>query len=202
LDSSLNSTLDDADAELRATREFLQMIEALRTVQVRIAEARPTAQVATEVTVKLQEIAAVLRSFAVPDEQRIAGRLLDVPGRGQALVPPIEVSFRDPGRMIGTVRLTSVYLGSGAAAHGGVIPLIFDEFMGKLSNMGWVARTRTAYLHVNYRVLVPADVDLRIEVKIEREEGRKLFLTGTLQKGDTFLADANALFVIPKTASP
>ena len=178
------------------------MIEALRTVQVRVAEARPTPQVAAEVTRELEQIAVALRPFAVPDERRIAGRMLDVPGRGQALIPPIELSCRDPARMIGTVRLTTVYLGSGGAAHGGVIPLIFDEFMGKFSNMGWIARTRTAYLHVNYRVLVPANVDLRIEVKLEREAGRKLFLTGTLQNGDTVLADANALFVIVKTASP
>lgn len=178
------------------------MIAALRTVQERIAEARPTAQVAAEVTRELEQIAAALRRFSVPEERRIAGRILDVPGRGQALVPPIVLSFRDPARLVGTVRLTTVYLGSGGAAHGGVIPLIFDEFMGKLSNMGWIARTRTAYLHVNYRALVPADVDLRIEVKLEREERRKLFLTGTLQKDDTVLADANALFVIPRTASP
>jgi hypothetical protein len=39
-------------------------------------------------------------------------------------------------------------------------------------------------------------------VKLEREEGRKLFVSGTLQKDDTLLADANALFVIPRTASP
>jgi hypothetical protein len=202
LDSSLNSSVDDTDGESDATREFLRMIEALRTVQVRVAEARPTPQVAAEVTRELEQIAVALRPFAVRDEQRIAGRILDVPGRGQVLVPPIEVSFKDPARMIGTVRLTSVYLGSGEAAHGGVIPLIFDEFMGKFSHMGRIARTRTAYLHVNYRVLVPADVDLRIEVKLEREEGRKLFLTGTLEKGDTVLADANALFVVPRTVSP
>jgi hypothetical protein len=178
------------------------MIDALRTVQVRVAEARPTPEVTVEVTRKLGQIAAALLPFSVPDEQRIAGRILDVPGRGQALVPPIVLSFRDPAGMIGILRLTTVYLGSGGAAHGGVIPLLFDEFMGKFANMGSLARSRTAYLHVNYRVLVPADVDLKIEVKLEREEGRKLFLSGTLQKDDTILADAAALFVIPKKASP
>ncbi|MEA3183277.1 MAG: hypothetical protein QOI59_6800 [Gammaproteobacteria bacterium] len=197
----MNSIVDDTDEESGATREFLRMIEALRSVQARVAEARPTAQIAAQVTGELEQIAATLRPFSVPDEQRLAGRIVDVPGRGQALVPPIVLELRDETRMVGTVRLTTVYLGSGGAAHGGVIPLIFDEFMGKFSNMGWIARTRTAYLHVNYRVLVPADVDLRIEVKLEREEGRKLFLSGTLQKDDTLLADANALFVIPRTAS-
>jgi acyl-coenzyme A thioesterase PaaI-like protein len=202
LDSSLNSIVDDTDGKSDEAREFLQMIEALRAVQVRIAEARPTPQVSVEITRKLEQIAAQLGPFSVPDEQRIAGRLLDVPGRGQALVPPIVLSFRDAARMVGIVRLSAVHLGSGGAAHGGVVPLIFDEFMGKLSNKGWIARTRTACLHVNYRVFVPADVDLRIEVKLEREEGRKLFVSGTLQKDDTLLADANALFVIPRTASP
>lgn len=199
----MNLSVDATDGEESdATGAFVQMIDALRTVQVRVAEARPTPKITGEVTRKLEEIAEALRAFSVPEEHRVAGRIPGVPGRGQALVPPIAVSFRDPARMIGTVRLTSVYLGSGGAAHGGVIPLIFDEFMGTFANMGWVARSRTAYLHVNYRVLVPADMDLRIEVRLQREEGRKLFLSGTLQKGDTVLADADALFVIPRKASP
>ena len=199
----MNLSFDPTDGEESdATGVFAQMIDALRTVQVRVAEARPTPEVTVEVTQKLEEIAEALRAFTVPEEHRVPGRILGVPGRGQALVPPIAVSFRDPARMIGTVRLTSVYLGSGGAAHGGVIPLVCDEFMGKFANVSWLARSRTAYLHVNYRVPVRADVDLRIQVKLEREEGRKMFLSGTLQKDDTLLADADALFVIPRKAPP
>jgi hypothetical protein len=123
LDSSLNLSIDDIDGdESDATGAFVQMIDALRTVQARVAEARPSAEVIIEVTQKLEEIAEALRAFSVPEAHRVAGRILEVPGRGQALVPPIAVSFRDPARMVGSVRLTSAYLGSGGAAHGGVIP--------------------------------------------------------------------------------
>lgn len=174
------------------------MIEALRIVQMRVAEALPPAEVAMQVTRRLERIAAMLQLFSVSDERRIAGRILDVPGRGQALVPPIVVTEREPGRMTGTLRINAMYLGSGGAAHGGVMPLIFDEFMGKFANLDWQARSRTACLRVDYRVIVPANVDLRIEVKLDRHEGRKLYLSGTLHQGDKLLADADALFVILK----
>jgi acyl-CoA thioesterase FadM len=56
-------------------------------------------------------------------------------------------------------------------------------------------KQRTAYLHVNYRKIVPIDKDLQVDARIDRSEGRKIFVTGRLFDGDALLCDAEALFV-------
>ncbi|EFC85501.1 hypothetical protein FrEUN1fDRAFT_1333 [Parafrankia sp. EUN1f] len=67
--------------------------------------------------------------------------------------------------------------------------------MGRLSNAGGRPVARTAYLHVNFRGITPIDVPLRVEVRFDREEGRKRYLTGALYDGASVTADAEALFV-------
>ena len=56
-------------------------------------------------------------------------------------------------------------------------------------------KQRTAYLHVNYRQIVPIDKELQVDARVDRAEGRKIFVTGRLLDGNTVLCDAEALFV-------
>ena len=63
-------------------------------------------------------------------------------------------------------------------------------------------RQRTAYLHINYRQIVPIEKELQIEAEIDRVEGRKIFVSGRLSDGDTVLTDAEALFVLLKPGQP
>jgi hypothetical protein len=48
---------------------------------------------------------------------------------------------------------------------------------------------------VNYRKVVPSAKDLQVDARIDRSEGRKIFVTGRLRDGDDVLCDAEALFV-------
>ena len=41
----------------------------------------------------------------------------------------------------------------------------------------------------------PADEELRREARIEREDGRKRYLSGRLMHGDTLCSDAEGLFL-------
>ena len=63
-------------------------------------------------------------------------------------------------------------------------------------------RQRTAYLHVNYRQIVPIDQELQVDARVDRVEGRKIFVSGRLSDGDTVLTDAEALFVLLKPGQP
>jgi acyl-CoA thioesterase FadM len=63
-------------------------------------------------------------------------------------------------------------------------------------------RQRTAYLHINYRQVVPIEKKLQIDAAVDRVEGRKIFVAGRLSDGDTVLADAEALFVLLKPGQP
>jgi len=63
-------------------------------------------------------------------------------------------------------------------------------------------RQRTAYLHVNYRQIVPIDKELQVDARVDRVEGRKIFVSGRLSDGDSVLTDAEALFVLLKPGQP
>lgn len=186
--------LDSPPAQPYEGAGFGRMIEALRSLQNHVAAARPTPALVADATEQFERLAAAFGALGVPESQRVFGRRDDLPGRGQALVPPVRIETADSQAVSGWVTFGALYLGSGAV-HGGAIPLLFDEVMGKLSNVGGRTHARTAYLHINYRVLTPVDEELRVSARIDREEGRKRYLSARLYHGETLLADAEGLFV-------
>jgi acyl-CoA thioesterase FadM len=64
----------------------------------------------------------------------------------------------------------------------------------RLANTGR-SRSRTAYLHVNFRAISPIGHELRVTARVDRIEGRKRFLTGAIHHHGTLTADAEGLFV-------
>jgi acyl-coenzyme A thioesterase PaaI-like protein len=177
------------------------MIDALRVLQDRVTGAAPPADTVTDVARTLEKLTATLEPFTVSEAEQITGHRNDLPGRGQAFTPPLHVDEWDAGHVLGHVTFTRFYLGGGGAAHGGAVPLIFDEVLGRLANTGR-DRARTAYLHVNFRKITPIGVRLRVEAEVSREEGRKRFLTGALYDGDAVTADAEGLFVALRPGQP
>jgi acyl-coenzyme A thioesterase PaaI-like protein len=173
--------------------EFPRLIQALRLLQERVTAADPPSDVVTEAAETLEKLSATLEPFSVSEAEQVAGHRLDLPGRGQALLPPYEVAEWDEHHVLAHVRLTRFYLGRNAA-HGGVLCLLFDEILGRLANTG-PSLARTAYLHVNYRGVTPIGPRLRLEASVDRVEGRKCFVSGRLLDGDTLTADAEGLFV-------
>jgi hypothetical protein len=174
------------------------MIQALRQVQDRVAEAKPPNDVVAAVAANLEHVEAVLAPYGVDEANRIAGNRWDLPGRGQSLIPPISLTHANTESVSGFALFGPSYLGSGGAVNGGFLPLLFNELMGKLVQTGGRRYARTAYLHVNYRAVARIGVQLRIDVNVLREEGRKRFLGGTLHDGSTLVADAEALYVAVK----
>jgi hypothetical protein len=73
--------------------------------------------------------------------------------------------------VVGRVAFGRFYLGGNGAAHGGAIPLVFDEVMGRLANTGGRPPSRTASLHVNYRSITPIERELQLTARFDREEG-------------------------------
>jgi len=79
---------------------------------------------------------------------------------------------------------------------------VFDDLLGRLANAGGRRTSRTAYLTVNYRSITPIGRELRLEGRVDRQEGRKRFLTGRLFDGDTLCADAEGLFIELRPGQP
>ena len=187
--------------ELGPQPGFAAMVAALRALQDAVTGSRPPDRVVEETTRQLTELARQLGKYAVDERDQIAGHLAETPGRGQALIPPVHLDEVASGRVRGHVTFGRFYLGGNGAVHGGALPLVFDELMGRLANTGR-SPARTAYLHVNYRNVTPIETRLTIEAQLESEEGRKRVLRGELRDGDTVCADAESLFVALRPGQP
>jgi hypothetical protein len=184
-----------------AVASFPAMIDTLRVLQNRITGSVPGEELAAEVSRTLADLAIQLGPHAVDEQAQIAGRM-DLPGRGQAMVPVIYLDEQDEQHAIGRVTFGRFYLGGNGAAHGGAIPLVFDDVMGRLANTGGRPPSRTASLHVNYRSITPIDRELLLTARFDREEGRKRFLSGELRDGSTLCADVAGLFVALRPGQP
>jgi acyl-coenzyme A thioesterase PaaI-like protein len=178
------------------------MIGALRLLQDRITGAAPPPELLKEMTRTFEQLAADLAPHTVPEREQITGHRIDLPGRAQTLVPVFEVEEADDKYVRGRVRFGRHYLGGNGAVHGGAIPLLFDEILGRHANAGGRPISRTAYLHVDYRSITPIGKDLRAEAWFYREEGRKRFLKGTIHDGDILCAEAEGLFVQLRPGQP
>jgi acyl-coenzyme A thioesterase PaaI-like protein len=183
-------------------RPFAELIAELRRVQTLANSVRPSRQVAEAVTGRLSEIAELLTPWVVPEQRALAGKRRDLPGRGHSLLLPFVVDEQEDSSITGRVIFDRFYLGGNGAAHGGTLPLLFDEVLGMLGNSGGRTRARTAYLHVNYRAITPVDHELVLRAAIGREEDRKRFVTGTLHDGERLVADAEGLFVELRPGQP
>ncbi len=116
--------------------DFARMIEALRLVQERITAASPPDEVVAETAGVLEKLTATLGPNEVDESRQIAGRRMDLPGRGQALAPVLAIDDWDEQHVRARVTLGRFYLGAGGAAHGGVLSVVFDEMLGRLANTG------------------------------------------------------------------
>jgi acyl-coenzyme A thioesterase PaaI-like protein len=175
--------------------EFGSYLEAVREVQDLVGGTNPPAEVLERARRSLEQVAALLRPHRCGERDLLAGRRSDLPGRGHPFLPAVVYTESARDFVRGSVRLTQFHLGGNGAARGGTLPLLFDEVLGHLCNSAGRAIGRTAYLHVNYRAITPIDVELVIEATVDREEGRKRFITGRLLLGDTVVSDAEGLFV-------
>lgn len=80
-------------------------------------------------------------------------------------------------------------------AHGGIIAALFDDataFLTRLLDETCVASELT----VQYRRPVPIGQPLRIEARVARRDGRRIYTEATMQHGDTTVARATCTKVI------
>lgn len=172
------------------------MIEVLRDLLDKVAGARPDQAALAALAGDLRAWSGRLTTAQVDEREQVFGRLPQFPGRGQTMSPAYVVVEEDATSVRATVTFGRYFLGSRGAVHGGAIPLLVDEIMGRLANGADRPRARTAYLNTNYRALTPVGAELAVSAWIVSEIGRKLVLRAELRHGDTLCADAEGLFVI------
>ena len=182
--------------------EYGLMIETLRDFLDKVAAAKPDAATLAALTGDLGSWSQKLAPLAVPEQQQVFAHRHDLPGRGQTMAPALIVTDGDENSVRGTVTFGRYFLGGGGAVHGGAIPLLFDEILGRLANSGGRTRSRTAYLHVDFRAITPVGAELAVHAWFASEAGRKRLLRGELRHGETLCAEAEGLFVALKPGQP
>jgi acyl-coenzyme A thioesterase PaaI-like protein len=181
---------------------YLEMIAQGRLLLDALAAAVPDEETVAHVTEQLRDLTERLAEAEVDEFHQLSGRIDAVPGRGQLLVPPAVIEHVDHHRIECTVTFTRHYLGGNGAVHGGTLPLLFDDILGRFAQGGGRPIARTAYLHVDYRSITPVDRPLRLVGQIVSEEGRKRLVRATLEDGDTLCAEAEGLFVALRRGQP
>ncbi|BBY29559.1 PaaI family thioesterase [Mycolicibacterium sediminis] len=187
----------------RGGPDYGRFVEAVRTLQDLTRGADAPDDVVTAAADAIERVNRLLAPFEADEWHAPSGRRMDLPNRGSILSVPVDLRVTEDGRISGTARFRRFHLGRNGAVHGGSLAHLFDSLLGftafKLSDS---TKQRTAYLHVNYRKIAPIDEELRVESRIDRIEGRKIFVAGRLLDGDDVLCDAEALFVMLKPGQP
>lgn len=171
------------------------MIGRLREFLDTLAGARPDGETMALLQSDLTDWTGRLQPHAIDEPRQPFGKLNDVAGRAQVMAPDLFIDESDDDSARGHVTFGRFYLGGNGAVHGGAIPLIFDEIMGRLANSAGRMPARTAFLHVDFRAVTPVGKKLTIRAWFESEEGRKRMLRGELRHGETLCAEAHGLFV-------
>ncbi|MEV0153775.1 PaaI family thioesterase [Micromonospora sp. NPDC050686] len=187
------ASLAHHDAVVSQLRDFLDAL----------ASAAPDERSSERLRHDLTRWTETLRQDAVAESRRRYGRSPALAAAGQATTPWYVVDeATPPQRIAGRTSFSNFFLGGRGAAHGGTIPLLFDELFGWLANSAGMPPSRTAYLTTNYRSIVRVGRPLTFTAWTDRVEGRKRFLRAELRDGDTVCAEGEALFVTLRTGQP
>ena len=90
-----------------------------------------------------------------------------------------ELDF-DARRIRGRFAIGENYAGGAGFAHGGIIAVVLDEAMGKLSKLT-EEHAVTAELNIEYRKPIPVGREIVVEGWQEEEEGRNRFRVGEIR---------------------
>jgi acyl-coenzyme A thioesterase PaaI-like protein len=179
----------------RGGPDYGRFIEAVRTLQDHTRAADAPDGVITKAAAMIEAVSELLAPYEADEWTTPAGRRMDLPNRGNIMQVPADLNVVDD-EVDGVVRFRRFHLGRNGAVHGGALALMWDSVLGFAAfRLTRSLKQRTAYLHVNYRKVAPIEKDLHVDARVDRTDGRKIFVTGRLRDGDAVLCDAEALFV-------
>ncbi|NMN97918.1 PaaI family thioesterase [Antrihabitans stalactiti] len=176
--------------------DFGRFVEAMRTLQDLAVSADAPDDVFALAADQAEKLNELLAPYKAAEGKAPAGRAIELPGRGSLLMLPWRIEKFDAEGVRSRGVFRRYHLGGNGAAHGGVLPLLFDDLFGMIVHAAGRPISRTAYLHVNYRKVTPLEVPLVIEGAVDHVEGRKTFIKARLtDESGTLLADGDALMV-------
>ena len=120
-------------------------------------------------------------------------------GCGEANAAGMHLKFtreEESRRVLGRLQLEERYQGAPGIAHGGIVALVLDEALSKVSRF-YDARAVTAELNVEYLKPVRVGEEIHVEAHRERAEGRNFYHVGEIRDAaGRVLARARGRFVV------
>ncbi len=118
-----------------------------------------------------------------------------ISGRSSPWGLDIEVR-RDGSEAVATLTLRSAHEGAPSRSHGGIVAALFDDVFGFILSIETMVAF-TGELSVRYEAGTPIGVPLECRVRLDRTEGRKMFMSGELTVAATgdVLARSTATFI-------
>ena len=118
-----------------------------------------------------------------------------VSGRASPWGLDIEVR-RDGDEAVASLTLRAAHEGAPERSHGGIVAALFDDVFGFVLHIQ-AQSAFTGELWMRYEAGVPIGEPLTCRVRLDRREGRKLYMTGelTLVATDQVLARSAATFI-------
>jgi acyl-coenzyme A thioesterase PaaI-like protein len=177
--------------------DYGRFVEAIRALQDHARAADAPDDVVTKAADLIEAASTLLAPYDTDEWSSPSGRRMDLPNRGSVLsIPGDYHTSPDGDRVVGTVEFRRFHLGRNGAVHGGCIAQLFDSLLGYTTfRLTRSLYQRTAFLHVDYRKIVPIETKLQVDAGVDHVDGRKMFIVGRILDGETVLAEANALFV-------
>jgi hypothetical protein len=119
-----------------------------------------------------------------------------VAGWSNPLAPGLNM-WIEGDRAYGTVTCGWAYEGPPGHIHGGFVAAILDQFLGMAQMVGRQPGM-TGKLEVRYHRPSPLNVELTLEARLEKVEGRKTLVLGEMRNGEQVTATCEALFIRPR----
>ena len=123
-----------------------------------------------------------------------------VSGRVNPLAPPMGFTLGDDHNARTTIRLGLAYQGPPGRVHGGVVATLLDHIMGYAA--GTVGRwIFTRSLTIDYDHAVPLFDELELAARVDRIDGRKIWVSGEIMVSGSPLVRARGLWLPPRDAA-
>jgi acyl-coenzyme A thioesterase PaaI-like protein len=135
-------------------------------------------------------------SGLVPQEGQLMTSHDERPISGRASPWGLDLEVRREGdEAVARFTLRAAHEGAPGRSHGGIIAALFDDLYGFVLTL--VRQPAfTGELNVRYRRATPIGVPLECRVRLDRQDGRKMFMSGDLLDPDgTVIVRSTALFI-------
>ena len=189
------------DAEHFVTAARLDLADATRTLVAGVLGEAATDEQLERAAAGVREAIAALQDPAGPSSvERGAVRThhdylprSPLVGAMNPVAPPLDFTVTD-GRVVGRGAFGDACEGPPGYVHGGWIALAFDEALG-IANVAGDRPGMTGRLTVRYRRPTPLHTEVVLETWVDRVDGRRFTVVGTMTVDGTVTAEAEGLFV-------